>query len=125
MAASVKLAMYANENAAEEANGIEKRTIRAAVESMSLDRHAGKAGEYDVYSESGSVYRVDLIGGSCSCPDEEHNAPAGGCKHYRRVEMETGQRPVPELGRETDVEMMIDARAGQQATETDQPEAMN
>jgi hypothetical protein len=90
--------------------GIDKRTIRAATESMSIDRHAGDTGEFDVYSESGSVYRVDLIAGSCSCPDDEHNAPAGGCKHLRRVEMETGQRSVPHFDRETDVEIMIAAR---------------
>lgn len=114
--------MSANTTTAEESNGIEKRTKRAATESMSLDRYAGNAGEYDVHSESGSVYRVDLIAGSCSCPDDEHNAPAGGCKHVRRVEIATGQRPVPELGQETDVERMIDARADQTDAQTDHQE---
>ncbi|WP_245998617.1 hypothetical protein [Halalkalicoccus subterraneus] len=87
---------------------------------MSIDRHAGDTGEYNVYSQSGSVYRVDLIGESCSCPDQEYNTPEDGCKHLRRVEMEIGQREVPDLEEETDVEMMIDARTDQQAAETDQ-----
>lgn len=119
-----KPAMSTNDTAAEEADGVQKRTIRAATESMSLDRHAGETGEFDVYSQSGSVYRVNLIDQSCSCPDEEHNAPTDGCKHYRRVEMETGQRSVPDLDQDTDVEMMIDTRADQQAAETDQPEVV-
>lgn len=93
-------------------NGIAPRTRRACIESMALDRHAGEVGEYDVYSESGAVYRVNLIAGTCDCPDDQHNAPADGCKHYRRVEMETGQRHVPAAlatGR-TNVARTIDAR---------------
>lgn len=88
--------------------GIDKRTIKAAVESMALDPHTGGPGEYDVYSESGEVYRVSLISGTCECPAAEYQD--GACKHERRVEMELGERDVPELGRETDVERMIESR---------------
>lgn len=101
-----------NTNATTGHESIDKRTIRAATESMSIDRHAGGPGEYDVYAESGQVYRVSLLEETCACPDEEHNQPADGCKHQRRVEMETGQREIPEsiaTGR-TDVENMIRAR---------------
>ncbi|KYH23985.1 hypothetical protein HAPAU_40640 [Halalkalicoccus paucihalophilus] len=38
--------------------GIDKRTRRTAVESMSIDRHAGEPSEFDVYSESGTVYQA-------------------------------------------------------------------
>jgi hypothetical protein len=38
--------------------GIDKRTRRTAVESMSLDRHVGEPGEVDVYSESGTIYQA-------------------------------------------------------------------
>lgn len=119
-----KQAMNTNATSGKESNGIDSRTKKAAVESMSLDAYAGETGEYDVYAESGEVYRVCLITESCSCPDYEYNTPEGGCKHFRRVEMEIGQRSVPDLGRETDVEMMIEARADQQAAETDQAEVV-
>ena len=88
--------------------GVDKRTIRAATESMSIDRHAGKCGEFDVYSESGSVYRVCLITETCDCPSATYQD--GACKHQRRVEMELGQRDVPGLDEKIDVEMMIVAR---------------
>lgn len=112
--------MNENDTGAEEANGAQKRTIRAATESMSLDRHAGETGDFDVYSQSGSVYRVNLITKTCDCPDHQHNDRH--CKHLRRVEIEAGQRPVPDLDQQTDVEVMINARADQQAAETDQQE---
>jgi hypothetical protein len=88
--------------------GIDKRTCRTAVESMSIDRHAGEPGEVDVYSESGSVYRVYLITETCECPSGTYQD--GVCKHQRRVETALGQRDVPELDEETDVELMIAAR---------------
>ncbi|ADJ16803.1 hypothetical protein HacjB3_19303 (plasmid) [Halalkalicoccus jeotgali B3] len=97
-----------NTNTTPTKEGIDKRTIRAATESMSIDRHAGEPGEYDVYSESGSVYRVCLITETCDCPSDTYQD--GACKHQRRVEMALGQRDVPELDEETDVELMIAAR---------------
>ena len=75
---------------------------------MIIDRHAGEAGEFDVYSESGSVYRVCLITETCNCPSATYQG--GACKHQRRIEMALGQREVPDLDEETDVEMMIAAR---------------
>ena len=61
---------------------------------------------------------------SPSLLSHEHDAPTNGCKHFWRVEMEISQREVPGLDQDTDVEMMIDARAAQQSIETDQPEAL-
>ncbi|ADJ17186.1 hypothetical protein [Halalkalicoccus jeotgali] len=97
-----------NTNTTPTKEGIDKRTIRAATESMSIDRHAGEAGEVDVYSESGSVYRVCLITETCECPSDTYQD--GACKHQRRVEMALGQHDVPNLDEETDVELMIAAR---------------
>ncbi|WP_122088645.1 hypothetical protein [Halalkalicoccus subterraneus] len=88
--------------------GIDKRTIRAATESMRIDHHAGQPDEFNVYSESGSVYCVRLITETCDCPSSKYHD--GPCKHQRRVEMELGRRAVPDLDETTDVEMMIAAR---------------
>ncbi|WP_122090870.1 hypothetical protein [Halalkalicoccus subterraneus] len=64
---------------------IDKRTIRAATESIRIDRHAGEAGEFDVNSEIGNVYRVYLIAEACDCPSDTYQD--GVCKHQRRVEL--------------------------------------
>jgi prepilin-type processing-associated H-X9-DG protein len=89
-------------------NGVGKRTIRAATESMTVVP-IGR-GTYEVYSGTRGCYRVSLLGETCTCPDVEHNAPAGACKHFRRVQMEVGERPIPDLPGRTDVETMIGAR---------------
>mgnify|MGYP006873387897 FL=1 len=41
-----------------------------------------QGGVYEVRSASGSVYEVDALQRTCTCPDDP---PEGGCKHYRRV----------------------------------------
>jgi hypothetical protein len=59
-------------------------------------RRAG--GVYDVHSESGNTYRVDIAAEECSCPDWEEREPEGGCKHLRRVRLEVraGRVPTPD-----------------------------
>ncbi len=59
-------------------------------------RRAG--GVYDVTSESGNTYRVDIAAGTCSCPDWQAREPDGGCKHLRRVRLEVrlGRVPTPD-----------------------------
>ena len=91
-------------------NGIEPRTRRACEESMVVVPHGGGSGMFDVYSESGGEYVVDLRDDVCSCLDFTHREPAGGCKHIRRVRLELGIEDVPagvrdEHAAPTDVEL--------------------
>ncbi|WP_254824640.1 hypothetical protein [Haloglomus halophilum] len=55
-------------------------------------------GIYDVESESGNTYRVDLPAETCSCPDWQQREPDGGCKHLRRVQIavRAGRVPTPD-----------------------------
>ena len=55
-------------------------------------------GIYEVESQSGNVYSVDLPGGRCTCPD--HNFRGVRCKHLRRVAMEVTEGLVPPPGKE-------------------------
>jgi hypothetical protein len=45
---------------------------------------------YEVLSESGNTYNVDIEREreTCSCPDFEQRQPDDGCKHLRRVNLE-------------------------------------
>lgn len=99
-----------NTNAISEQEGVDKRTIRAATESMTTI--ALGSGEYKVYSGTRKSYVVDLVNETCECPSAEYQP--GPCKHLRRVEMEAGLRETPDLGRRTDVEIMTGARAGEE-----------
>jgi hypothetical protein len=58
-----------------------------------------RGGIYEVESQSGNVYSVDLPGGRCTCPD--HNFRGVRCKHLRRVAMEVNEGLVPPPGKET------------------------
>lgn len=104
-------------NACGQEKRIGKRTVRAATESMTVVPDA--PGMFRVYSGETAVYTVDLGSGACECPDAEYNEPESGCKHLRRVEMEAGIREIPDLGRRTDVEIMVAAR---EAREEPEPE---
>lgn len=75
-------------------------------------------GVYDVQSESGNTYRVDIVAGDCSCPDWQHREPEGGCKHLRRVrlEVERGDVPTPD-GRLPDAS--LDEVSGQELVAAD------
>jgi len=58
-----------------------------------LPEVAGDENHYIVVSESGREYVVDAGEGSCSCPDYRYRDVR--CKHVRRVEFATGERPIP------------------------------
>lgn len=53
-------------------------------------------GVYEVESQSGNTYSVDLPGGRCTCPD--HNFRGVRCKHLRRVAVEVTEGLVPPPG---------------------------
>lgn len=73
------------------------RDVRALTEVMStLDDTPtvrGADGLYEVVSQSGNTYTVDLWGPSCTCPDAEKRDVT--CKHARRVMYAVGARPIP------------------------------
>jgi hypothetical protein len=54
-------------------------------------------GIYEVDSDSGNTYSVDLVDGRCSCPD--HQMRGERCKHIRRVALEITGGRVPAPGR--------------------------
>ncbi|MWV38869.1 hypothetical protein [Natrialba sp. INN-245] len=74
----------------------ESRTRRALTEDMDV-RFGQNGPTYEVFSESGSTYVVDIEKETCTCPDFERRQPDGGCKHLRRVDLEirTGLVPAP------------------------------
>ena len=72
------------------------RSQRARMERMAVTPLGG--GIYEIESQSGSVYSVDLPGGRCTCPD--HNFRHVRCKHIRRVAMEVNEGRVPPPGKE-------------------------
>ncbi len=65
----------------------EPRTRRALSEDMDV-RFASVGSTYEVVSESGNTYTVDVEAETCPCPDYEQRQPAGGCKHLRHVDIE-------------------------------------
>jgi hypothetical protein len=75
----------------------EPRTRRALTEDMEV-QFVQRGPAYDVLSESGSTYVVNVEKKTCTCPDFERRQPDGGCKHLRRVDLEirTGLIPTPD-----------------------------
>ncbi|KDE59194.1 zinc finger SWIM domain-containing protein [Halostagnicola sp. A56] len=73
---------------------LEERSLRARTEAMSV--LALGDGLYEVESESGHTYLVDLEAGRCTCPD--HVFRNVRCKHVRRVAIEITAGRVPPLG---------------------------
>jgi hypothetical protein len=74
-----------------------RRVYRAMRQPMTVlaDHNGHEAiGVYDVHSDSGSNYTVDLDYGDCTCPDE---APFA-CKHQIRVALAIRHTPVPAPG---------------------------
>jgi hypothetical protein len=51
------------------------------------------SGLFHTIGESGAEYVTDPIEKSCTCPDAKYRDRV--CKHIRRVQFETGERPVP------------------------------
>ena len=68
---------------------VEPRTIRAATEYMYVEEVADAL--FEVTSQSGSVYTVDLREPACECKDYQYRDEVEECKHIRRVRMEVGQ----------------------------------
>ena len=69
-----------------------ERDVRAAGEFLLVVETAPDL--YHVYSEEGKEYTVDARGGVCDCADCRYRDVS--CKHVRRVQMERGERPVPD-----------------------------
>jgi len=67
----------------------EARTRRARTEEMRVSL-LQKGGKYSVRSESENTYQVDLLAGTCSCPDNVET-----CKHLRRVDLELRANRIP------------------------------
>lgn len=86
------------------------RTRRAIEQDMVVIPGRGAdgvaTGMYDVHSQSGSTYIVDLAGDEdrprCDCPDVAHNDPEDGCKHARRVQFLVDKTALPEQGESAD-----------------------
>ena len=75
-------------------NNIDPRTERALTEEMDVSL-LRKGGVYEVKSQSGSYYEVDVASETCTCPDFVKREPDGGCKHLRRVDTEIREDAVP------------------------------
>jgi hypothetical protein len=84
-------------------NGHARRINRAYSQEMTVialfDQYGHATGLYDVYSESGSRYVVDLNDQTCSCPDVEAHDPSM-CKHRARVLLQVHHTALPKPGEE-------------------------
>lgn len=76
------------------ADGDDARAERARTEPMAV-LPAGE-GWYDVVTEDRDAYAVDLLAGTCTCPD--HRIRGARCKHLRRVALEVTAGLVPPPG---------------------------
>ena len=72
----------------------DSRERRAQEEEMDVSL-LRKGGVYEVRSESGNTYKVDICLGTCTCLDWQQREPEGGCKHFRRVDAEIKAGNVP------------------------------
>lgn len=59
------------------------RFERALTENMTVERVAEQF--FEVHSQSGNTYQVDLRTGACTCPDSEKRGDRFVCKHAIRV----------------------------------------
>lgn len=74
------------------------RSVRAATEPLAT--HEIAPDMYEVYSEDGVGYVVDIRAPACECADFEYRSEelgTDGCKHIRRVRMELGEIDVSPL----------------------------
>lgn len=91
----------------------DRRTRRALIEPMTVTPIGG--GTYEIDSESGHTYFVDLEGGRCTCPDHAYRGER--CKHIRRVAIDVSEGRVPPPGQTAvecevcDVELFVDENA--------------
>lgn len=75
--------------------GVDARTVRAATEYMYCEEVANAL--FEVTSQSGRAYTVDLREPACECKDFQYRDEVTECKHIRRVRMEVGQVDVEAL----------------------------
>ncbi|WIV68939.1 hypothetical protein [Natrialbaceae archaeon AArc-T1-2] len=73
---------------------LEPRSKRARTEEMDVSL-LQKGGVYEVQSESGNIYEIDVASKTCTCPDFTKRDPSGGCKHLRRADLEIRNGNVP------------------------------
>lgn len=74
------------------------RKLRALTEALDVyqdDPARWNDAQVAVYS-GGSRYLVDPETRTCDCPDSQHRAPDGGCKHVWRARYQLGIDPLPE-----------------------------
>ena len=104
---------------------LEPRTKRARTEEMDVSL-LQKGGIYEVQSESGNIYEVDVASETCTCPDFTKRNPSGGCKHLRRADLEvrSGNVPRPDgrLPETTDVVEQLSAEIQQLNQEIEERE---
>ena len=104
---------------------LEPRTKRARTEEMDVSL-LQKGGLYEVQSESGNIYEVDIASETCTCPDFTKRNPSGGCKHLRRADLEvrSGNVPRPDgrLPETTDVVEQLSAEIQQLNQEIEERE---
>lgn len=77
---------------------LDERSLRARTEQMSVAAFGTEL--YEVESESGNTYHVNLPAGRCTCPD--HGIRGERCKHLRRVAIEVNEGRVPPPGKVVD-----------------------
>ena len=97
----------ASEDPPTDGTELDPRTQRAHEEDMDVSLLA-KGGVYEVHSQSGNTYEVDVVSSSCTCPDWQDRKPEGGCKHLRRVDMEIKAGAVPRPDGHLPEELLID-----------------
>lgn len=90
---------------------LDERDAKALTESMTvvgwIERARGADGLYEVYTQSGANYLVDLQTGSCECPDARYRDRE--CKHQIRVKFEVGAREIPAWVDPDDVDRQLGA----------------
>ncbi|WP_256394135.1 hypothetical protein [Natronoarchaeum rubrum] len=80
-------------------DNLDARDVSALTECMTVLEDVGPVADddemYEVTTESGSTYVVDLAGDEAHCGCKDHQFRASTCKHIRRVRMATGRRTIP------------------------------
>jgi hypothetical protein len=61
------------------------RFERAVTEAMAVERVADRF--YEVHSQSGNTYEIDLQTGACTCPDCQQRGEQYACKHTIRASL--------------------------------------
>jgi len=81
----------------ESIDNLDDRDIRALVTPMTVMDNCGDVADnpdlFEVTTDSGSCYTVNVRAETCTCPDHEYRGVE--CKHIRRVKFETGLTAIP------------------------------